>query len=78
MDYKFHSGVIRWQILKSIKAISPIFALALTVEILTSEIFDPEKVRQGHGLWQFCYSIAVQFPKSVNDKLHFIGARSHR
>ena len=51
MDYAFITDAIRWQISKSIKVVSRIFALALTVnEILTFEIFGLEKVGQGHGV----------------------------
>ena len=45
-EYNFLIGAIRLQISKSIKAVSRIFVLALTVyKILKHEIFDLEKSR---------------------------------
>ena len=55
------SGVISWQILKSIEVVVSIYALALIVFLdITFKLFYLAKVCQGHGvqLSQWCYSIA--------------------
>ena len=51
MEYNFRNDAIRWQISKSIKVVRSIFALALTFsEMLTFQMFNLQKVGQGHGV----------------------------
>ena len=53
-EYNIQDSPVRWQISTCINFIFGHFSLALTVfEILIFEIFDLEKVGQGHGVQHF-------------------------
>ena len=51
MEYKFCNGVLRWQMSNTTEVVPRIFVPALTVsDILTFQLFDPQKVGQGDGV----------------------------